>query len=157
MIMIILELMLGVAILIYWRMNLTAWLLLLMMTFFTFLTFTRPILIKLPIVAALAMPLNLLRGSPSERCYSNGVCGTYILVQENYKPVLSARVGYTLIASTVLVSLLVGVYAIRHLPFLDFRAYRIGNNIPQQMIPQSNPLLNICLLKMGKKCGILNF
>jgi uncharacterized membrane protein YphA (DoxX/SURF4 family) len=63
MIMIILELMLGVAILIYWRMNLTAWLLLLMMTFFTFLTFTQPILIKLPIAVALAMPLNLPRGN----------------------------------------------------------------------------------------------
>jgi uncharacterized membrane protein YphA (DoxX/SURF4 family) len=40
MIMIILELALGVAILIYWRMNLTAWVLLgFMVTFFTFLTF----------------------------------------------------------------------------------------------------------------------
>ena len=39
MILIILEVVLGVAILIFWRMNLSAWLLLLMMTFFTFLTF----------------------------------------------------------------------------------------------------------------------
>ncbi|MFN9863072.1 MAG: MauE/DoxX family redox-associated membrane protein, partial [Bacteroidota bacterium] len=36
--MIVLELALGVAILIYWRMNLTTWTLLLLMVFFTFLT-----------------------------------------------------------------------------------------------------------------------
>jgi uncharacterized membrane protein YphA (DoxX/SURF4 family) len=38
MIMILLELAIGVAILIYWRMNLTTWTLLLLMIFFTFLT-----------------------------------------------------------------------------------------------------------------------
>ena len=34
---------------------------------------------------------------------------------------------------TTLISFFVGIYAIRHLPFIDFRAYKIGNNIPEQM------------------------
>jgi hypothetical protein len=38
------------------------------------------------------------------------------------------------------------VYAIRHLPFFDFRAYKIGNNIPQQMQPPEQPIFEYVFL-----------
>jgi hypothetical protein len=35
---------------------------------------------------------------------------------------------------------MLGIYAIMHLPFIDFRAYKIGNNIPEQMRPAEQPI-----------------
>lgn len=152
MIMIILELMLGVAILIYWRMNLTAWLLLLMMTFFTFLTFYSAYFNKVTDCGCFGDAIKL---TPWESFTKDVILMVFVAhlfwYRKNYKPVLSARVGHALIASTVLVSLLVGIYAIRHLPFLDFRAYRIGNNIPQQMIPPEQPIIEYLFTKDGKE------
>jgi hypothetical protein len=47
--------------------------------------------------------------------------------------VLRTLEGHAVILSVTLVSFYLGIYAIRHLPFFDFRAYRIGNNVPEQM------------------------
>jgi hypothetical protein len=38
-----------------------------------------------------------------------------------------------------------------HLPFIDFRAYKIGNNIPQQMIPPEQPIIEYVFEKDGKE------
>ncbi|HYC85453.1 MAG TPA: DoxX family protein, partial [Chryseosolibacter sp.] len=50
-------------------------------------------------------------------------------------------------AAVTIVSIFLGIYAIRHLPFIDFRAYRIGNNIPQQMIPEEQPRFEYVFLE----------
>jgi hypothetical protein len=41
-------------------------------------------------------------------------------------------------ASTI-ISMGLGFYAIRHLPFIDFRPYGVGDNIPANMIAPETP------------------
>jgi hypothetical protein len=65
--------------------------------------------------------------------------------------VLRTWEGHSVIIATVLISFFVGIYAINHLPFIDFRAYRIGNNIPQQMLPGEAPIIEYTFEKDGKE------
>lgn len=158
MLMIILEIVLGVAILVFWRMNLTAWLLLLMMTFFTFLTFYSAYFNKVTDCGCFGDAIKL---TPWESFSKDVVLMVFVLhlfwYRKTYLPALADRIGNVLVTATVIVSLITGVYAIRHLPFIDFRAYRIGNNIPQQMLPQEQPVIEYTFEKEGKKISSLQF
>ena len=49
------------------------------------------------------------------------------------------------------------IYAIRHLPFIDFRAYRIGNDIPEQMKPEEQPIIEYLFEKGGEKISSSKF
>jgi hypothetical protein len=51
----------------------------------------------------------------------------------------------------VALSLFLAIHAFNHLPFVDFRAYRIGNNIPEQMKPQEQPVIEYVFEKDGKE------
>jgi hypothetical protein len=61
------------------------------------------------------------------------------------------------VLAVVLLSLFLGIYAIQHLPFIDFRAYRVGNNIPQQMLPQEQPIIEYIFEKDGKEVRATQF
>lgn len=152
MILIILEVVLGIAILIYWRMNLTAWLVLLMMTFFTFLTFYSAYFDKVTDCGCFGDAIKL---TPWESFTKDVILMVFVAhlfwYRKSYKPILRSRAGYAVVLTSVLISLFLGIYAIRHLPFIDFRAYRIGNNIPQQMIPLEQPIIEYTFEKNGKE------
>lgn len=152
MIMIILELALGAAILIYWRMNLTAWLLLLMMTFFTFLTFYSAYFNKVTDCGCFGDAIKL---TPWESFSKDVVLMVFVLhlfwYRKSYKPTLPNRMGNAIVVGVVAICFFLGVYAIRHLPFIDFRAYRIGNNVPQQMIAPEQPIIEYLFEKEGKE------
>jgi uncharacterized membrane protein YphA (DoxX/SURF4 family) len=151
MVMIILELALGVAILIYWRMNLTAWVLLALMVFFTFLTFYSAYFDKVTDCGCFGDAIKL---TPWESFTKDIILMVFVLHLFWYrksKPVLRTREGNAIVLATVILSFSLGVYAIRHLPFIDFRAYRIGNNIPQQMIPLEQPIIEYIFEKDGKE------
>lgn len=152
MILIILEVALGIAIFIYWRMNLTAWLLLLMMTFFTFLTFYSAYFNKVTDCGCFGDAIKL---TPWESFTKDIVLMVFVLhlfwYRKSYQPTLTNRVGNGTVLATVLISFFLGVYAIGHLPFIDFRAYRIGNTIPQQMLPLEQPIIEYTFEKDGKE------
>jgi uncharacterized membrane protein YphA (DoxX/SURF4 family) len=140
MIMIILEIVLGVAVLIFWRMNLTAWLLLLLMVFFTFLTFYSAYFNKVTDCGCFGDAIKL---TPWESFFKDVILMFPVLHlfwhRKRYTPVLRTREGYAVVGIATALSLFVGVYAIRHLPFIDFRAYAIGKHIPTQMQAQVAP------------------
>ncbi|MCA6417006.1 MAG: DoxX family protein, partial [Cytophagales bacterium] len=71
--------------------------------------------------------------------------------RRSYKAILRTREGNFIVVATTLICLFLGVYAIQHLPFIDFRAYRIGNTIPQQMIPEEQPIIEYSFEKDGKE------
>ncbi|HEY8936090.1 MAG TPA: DoxX family protein, partial [Cyclobacteriaceae bacterium] len=52
---------------------------------------------------------------------------------------------------TTALSFFLGIYALRHLPFIDFRPYKIGKNIHQQMQPQEQPDIEYIFVKDGKE------
>lgn len=152
MILIILEVVFGIAILIYWRMNLTAWSVLLMMTFFTFLTFYSAYFNKVTDCGCFGDAIKL---TPWESFTKDVVLMVFVAhlfwYRKRYKSGLRSREGNMVVLASVLISLFLGVYAIMHLPFIDFRAYRIGNNIPQQMLPLEQPIIEYTFEKDGKE------
>ncbi len=132
--LVVLEVVLGVALLINYRMRETTWILLLLIVFFTFLTGYSAILNKVTDCGCFGDAIKL---TPWESFYKDLVLVVFILhlfwYRKSYEPVLNNRIGHAVILVTTILCFLLGIYAIRHLPFIDFRAYKIGNNIPEQM------------------------
>jgi uncharacterized membrane protein YphA (DoxX/SURF4 family) len=152
MIMIVLELALGIAVLIYYRMNVTTWVLLGLMVFFTFLTFYSAYFDKVTDCGCFGDAIKL---TPWESFTKDIVLMVFVLhlfwYRKKYVPVLRSREGHAVVLVVVVVSTYAGIYAIRHLPFIDFRAYKIGNNVPAQMIPAEAPIIEYTFLKDGKE------
>lgn len=141
MFLIVLELVLGVAVLILYRMNLTTKVLLALMIFFTFLTFYSAYFNKVTDCGCFGDAIKL---TPWESFIKDVILMIFVLhlfwYRKRYQSALYSNEGYSVILAVTLVSTFLGIYAIRHLPFIDFRAYKIGNNIPQQMLPQEQPI-----------------
>jgi uncharacterized membrane protein YphA (DoxX/SURF4 family) len=148
MIMIILEIVLGVAVLIYYRMNVTTVLLLLLMIFFTFLTFYSAYYNKVTDCGCFGDAIKL---TPWQSFYKDIILMIPVLhlfwYRRTYFPVLRTLEGHAVIGAATVLSLSLGIYAIAHLPFIDFRAYRIGNHIPSQMQPEEQPVFEYVFLR----------
>jgi len=152
MVMIVLEVALGIAILIFWRMKWTGWILLLLMLFFTFLTFYSAYFNKVTDCGCFGDAIKL---TPWQSFTKDVVLMGFVFhlfwYKHNYVPAMRTREGDGLVIGVVVLSLFLGIYAINHLPFIDFRAYRIGNNIPKQMLPQEQPIIEYIFEKEGKE------
>jgi uncharacterized membrane protein YphA (DoxX/SURF4 family) len=147
-IMIVLEVVLGIAVLLYYRMNVSTWLLLLLMIFFTFLTGYSAYFNKVTDCGCFGDAIKL---TPWESFTKDVILMFPVLhlfwYRKTYQPVLRTREGHAVIIAVTAITIFLGVYAIRHLPFIDFRAYRVGNNISQQMQPEEQPVFEYVFLK----------
>lgn len=152
MIMIVLEIALGVAVLLLYRMNLTAWILLLLMIFFTFLTGYSAILNKVTDCGCFG---DFIKLTPWQSFWKD-VFLMFAVVhlfwyRKNYVPVLRSREGHSAIIATVVIAAFIGVRAINHLPYFDWRAYKVGNNIPHEMQPPVAAIGEYVFKKDGKE------
>lgn len=149
--LIILELVLGVAILGYYRMKQTTWVLLGLMIFFTFLTFYSAYFNKVTDCGCFGDAIKL---TPWESFSKDVVLMVFVLHLFWHRRRLQGNLrtleGHSLVVATALVFLVIGIYAVRHLPFIDFRAYRIGNSIPEQMKPAEAPIIEYVFEKNGE-------
>jgi len=152
MVMIVLEIALGVAVLLYYRMRQTAWVLLGIMVFFTLLTFYSAYTNKVTDCGCFGDAIKL---TPWESFWKDIILMVFVshLVwyRKRYIPVLRTREGHAVVLATVLFSLYLGIYAIRHLPYIDFRPYKVGNTIPRQMIPSEQPLIEYRFSRNGEE------
>ena len=141
MILIVLEVVLGVAVLIYYRMKTTTVLLLALMIFFTFLTFYSAYFNKVTDCGCFGDAIKL---TPWQSFIKDAILMFPVLHlfwhRKRYRSALGERQGHVVVGAGVVLCLWLGIYAIRHLPFIDFRAYRIGNHIPTQMQPEEQPV-----------------
>lgn len=148
MVMILLEVVIGVAVLLYYRMRITTVVMLLIMVFFTFLTFYSAYFDKVTDCGCFGDAIKL---TPWQSFIKDIILMVFVLhlfwYRKTYRALLPERVGDIVIGVVGLISLVLGVYAIRHLPFIDFRAYRIGNHIPQQMIAPEQPIFEYTFRK----------
>lgn len=146
--MIVLEIVLGVAVLLYYKMDLTTKLLLAMMVFFTFLTGYSAITNAVTDCGCFGDAIKL---TPWQSFYKDLILMIPILhlfwYRKSYVPVLRTREGNAIIIATTVICSFLGFYAIQHLPFIDFRAYRVGNHIPQQMQPEEQPVFEYVFRK----------
>jgi len=148
--MIVLEIVLGVAVLVYYKMEIATWLLLLLMIFFTFLTGYSAITNAVTDCGCFGDAIKL---TPKQSFIKDIILMFPVLhlfwYRKSYVPVLRTREGHAIIIAVTLLCTYLGVHAIRHLPFIDFRAYRVGNNIPQQMQPAEQPKFEYVFLEKG--------
>jgi uncharacterized membrane protein YphA (DoxX/SURF4 family) len=140
-ILIVLEIVLGVAVLVYYQMNITATLILILLVFFTFLTgyshFTNA-------VTDCGCFGDAIKLTPKQSFIKDLILLVFVLhlfwYRKGYRSVFYTRSGHILVAAVTIISTALGIYAINHLPYVDFRAYRIGNHIPDQMKPQEQAI-----------------
>ncbi len=140
-ILIVLEVVLGIALLINYRVRITSIILLALIIFFTFLTFYSAYFNKVTDCGCFGDAIKL---TPWESFTKDVILIVFILhifwYRDKYQPVLRTREGHAVIIVSTLVCIGLGIYAIQHLPFIDFRPYKIGNNIKEQMQPQEQPV-----------------
>lgn len=138
---VIFEVMLGVTLLLGFRPRFTVWSLLLMILFFTFLTFYSAYFNKVTDCGCFGDAVKL---TPWESFTKDVILLVLILIlfygRQYLKPILRP-VPRALLVLIVLVGC--GVFAnyvLNHLPAIDFRPYRIGANIPYGMtVPDDAP------------------
>jgi uncharacterized membrane protein YphA (DoxX/SURF4 family) len=157
-IMVVLEIVLGVALLINYRMSITTKVLLVLLLFFTFLTFYSAAFNKVTDCGCFGDAIKL---TPWQSFTKDIILLVFVLHlvwhHKRYEPVLRTREGHALIIAITLLSTFLGVYAIRHLPFIDFRAYRIGNSIPAQMKAEEQPIIEYVFEKDGEEVSSQTF
>ncbi len=158
MVMIVLEVVLGVAVLLNYKMNITSKVLLALMVFFTFLTFYSAYFNKVTDCGCFGDAIKL---TPWQSFIKDLILMVFVVHlvwhHKRYVPTLRTREGHAFILSITLLSIFLGVYALRHLPFIDFRSYKIGNNIPAQMQPQEQPDIEYIFEKDGKEVASKKF
>ena len=131
---VILEVLLGVALLIGFWPRLTSWLLLLMIVFFTFLTFYSAYFNKVTDCGCFgdAIPL-----TPWQSFGKDVVLTVFIVIvfinRNRIKPLFAKIPQYTVMAVALLTCVLLGNHVLNHLPLRDFRPYAEGRSIVEGM------------------------
>lgn len=140
-ILVIIEVLLGVALLLGYFKKLTLWALLLMIVFFTFLTFYSAYFNKVTDCGCFgdAMPL-----TPWESFSKDIVLLFLILIlffgRKYINPLLTRSTRSLIIFISLVVCLGIAYYVLQHLPIIDFRPYKIGANIEEGMtVPDDAP------------------
>jgi len=149
---IILEVLLGVAVLINYQMKLTSWVLLLLIVFFTFLTFYSAAFNKVTDCGCFgdAIPLD-----PWQSFFKDIlllILSLFIFARRKiYNPKFSAAVGNITIVVALCFSSMLAYYAIEHLPPIDFRPYKVGANIKASMQPSEEFKYKYIMERAGEK------
>ncbi|WP_436515023.1 BT_3928 family protein [Ekhidna sp. To15] len=143
----VLEVVLGIALIIGYRMKLTSWVLLAMIVFFTFLTFYSAYFNKVTDCGCFGDAIKL---TPWQSFYKDIVLLVLIAVifwkRDSYMPMLSMKLSEIKIAGSIFFFVFIAIYAIQHLPFIDFRAYKVGNHLPTLM-QNSAPLKYVYIME----------
>ena len=147
------EIILGFTLLMGARIKLTLWLLLLMIVFFTFLTFYSAYFQKVLSCGCFgdAIPL-----TPWESFTKDLILLVLIIVlfigKQYIQPLFGLRFENVLLVIVVIASTAFPIYTYNYLPVIDFRPYAIGKNIPEQTIGIPDEVKFYYLLK-DKKTG----
>lgn len=138
---VVFEVVLGVFLIVGYKPKFTVWSLFLMILFFTFLTFYSAYFDKVKDCGCFGDALKL---TPWESFSKDIVLLVFIIILfigvKYIKPVFNELQTTVLALLSFIFSFWLGYHVLMHLPVVDFRAYKIGNNILQGMsIPENAP------------------
>ncbi|WP_458629043.1 BT_3928 family protein [Winogradskyella sp. PC D3.3] len=138
-IVVVFEVVLGVFLLVGYKPKFTVWSLLLMIVFFTFLTFYSAYFDKVKDCGCFGDALKL---TPWESFSKDLVLLVLVLILffgvKHIQPIFSKLATTVIALLSFILSLWFGYHVLMHLPSIDFRAYAIGKNLPEQMaIPEN--------------------
>jgi uncharacterized membrane protein YphA (DoxX/SURF4 family) len=131
---VILEVVLGVMLLVGYKVKFTVWSLLLLILFFTFLTFYSA---YYNVVKDCGCFGDALKLTPWESFTKDVVLLFFILIlffgQKHIKPMFGEKFAFAVSFLGLLASCYLGYHVINHLPVIDFRAFAVGKNIQKGM------------------------
>jgi uncharacterized membrane protein YphA (DoxX/SURF4 family) len=138
---VVFEVILGVFLLIGYKPKFTVWSLLLMIVFFTFLTFYSAYFDKVKDCGCFGDALKL---TPWESFTKDVVLLVLILIlflgKSYIKPIFNPFLTTLFALLSFIASLAFGNHVLMHLPSIDFRAYKIGDNLIKNMsTPEDAP------------------
>ena len=130
------EILLGALLLFGVYANLVAWGLLLLILFFTFLTFYSAFF---EVVTSCGCFGDAIPLTPWQSFSKDLVLLVLILIIFFYRKQIRSIIKgsgnqFVVTLITAIVSLGIGVYTVNYLPFIDFLPYKIGNNLPSLMV-----------------------
>lgn len=126
-----LELLIGVALLFKFKMRFTVWAALMIMLFFTFLTFYSAYFNKVTDCGCFGEFLKL---SPWSSFWKNVVTMAFILIIFSFrKSYTDSRAGTPAVLFSTILSLGIAIYSLSFLPIIDMLPYAVGKSIPEQM------------------------
>ena len=133
---VILEVLLGVAVLINYRMKLTSWVLVLLIVFFTFLTFYSAAFDKVTDCGCFGDAIAM---NPWQSFFKDIILlfltGFIFIRRKHYLPIFNNRIENVILGIVLAVNVFIAYVAIEHLPPIDFRPYKIGADIKASMQP----------------------
>ncbi len=132
---VVFEVLLGVMLLLGFRLKFTLWSLLLMIVFFTFLTFYSAYFNKVTDCGCFGDAVNLTPWGSFTKDLVLLVFIVILFVGRKYlKPIFGSGTRRGVTAVALVACALFANYVLRHLPAIDFRPYKIGKNINEGMI-----------------------
>ncbi len=133
---VILEVLLGVAVLIGFWKKITIWLLLAMIVFFTFLTFYSAYFNKVTDCGCFGDAIPLTPWQSFGKDVILLVLVLILVVNQKYvKPLFTRGLNTGLMVVSLAGSAILGIYVLNHLPVMDFRPYAEGKSIVEGMKP----------------------
>lgn len=152
------EIVLGVAVLLFYRMVSVTWLLLLMIVFFTFLTFYSAYFDKVKECGCFG---DFIRLTPWQSFWKDIVLLVLVsllfIKRHDLRGSFNNLKGDICVSISALIVLYAGYYSISHLPFIDWLPYAEGKSIPEQMKPAEEPMFVYILEKDGQKVEMNNY
>ncbi|WP_421830706.1 BT_3928 family protein [Larkinella sp.] len=142
------EVVLGVALLLSYRIKFTSWVLLALIVFFTFLTFYSAYFNKVTDCGCFGDAIKLKPWTSFSKDIFLLVLILVIIWQR--KVFRNTPTGF-LVGMATVVAIGIGVFAIQHLPPLDLLPYAVGKSIPTQMQPSEPLRFSYKMEKDGKE------
>lgn len=154
----VIEIVLGFSLLLKYRLALTSRLLLLIIAFFTFLTFYSAYFDKVRECGCFG---NFLIISPWESFAKDLILlvfsGIIFSNRKNFRSKFNNPKGDFIVGVVAVFCVFLGYYSLEHLPFFDFRPYALGKNIPEQMKPEEEAEFIYIMTKNGKEYTFKNY
>lgn len=147
-VLVVSEVVLGIMLILGVKLKQTVWALALMILFFTFLTFYSAYFNKVTDCGCFGDAIKL---TPWESFYKDIillVMISFLFFFRSDLPEDTPKWASIAAIASLIISTGIGVWAIQNLPFIDFRAYKVGVNIPVNMQP-SAPLEYTYVMKKG--------
>ena len=131
---VIVEVILGVLLLIGFKPKFTVWSLLLMIVFFTFLTFYSAYFNKVTDCGCFGDAVKL---TPWESFAKDIILLVFILIlflgRKHIQPIFNTKINWIIGGTALFACALFANHVLNHLPSVDFRPYKIGANIQEGM------------------------
>jgi uncharacterized membrane protein YphA (DoxX/SURF4 family) len=155
---VILEVILGVAVLINYQMKWTSWILMLLIVFFTFLTFYSAAFDKVTDCGCFGDAIPLTPWQSFGKDIILLILIIFIFIRKkHYNSKMSLRTGSAILIVVFVVNIAIAYYAIEHLPPIDFRPYKVGTDIQVAMEPSEDYRYKYIMEKDGDTYEFENY